>query len=158
MKKRSNYRPKAKLMNSIQFVTNKHKLLSDADYDYVLTAKLRNHYALEAFKTGNATGVDVETAIFVSNCSYGIWKTTKPPEPTNSCMKDILTKANVAIASLCQRDTLSATQDEYQQLFDLFCLFEDFMDAMTVTQFITALQYSNSQKPTLFVRNLEHVK
>ena len=72
-------------------------------------------------------------------------------------MKDILTKANVAIASLCQRDTLSVTQDEYQSLFDLFCLFEDFMDAMTVTQFITALQYSNSQKPTLFVRNLEPI-
>jgi len=73
MRKRSKYRPKPVILDTINYVISGMKPMTDLK-SILTTLQLKNHLALEALRTGKAVKDDIDTLISVLNMCEALSK------------------------------------------------------------------------------------
>lgn len=136
MRKRSKYRPKPVMLNTMGYIKTGMKKLSDnTDANYAL--RIRNHSALYAIVKGFAKTQDVDEVISALNMTAALCSTSDIGKEYEAEIRAGLD----ALYALCQRSRFICTGPEIQALNLAMEIHDAQLDASTVNQVNEAVQF-----------------
>lgn len=97
MRKRSKYRPKGVILNTMAYVVSGFQPLTNMK-DILLSLQIKNHSALEDFRLGKATKEDIDTIISALNVSEAL-----AINGLGNDYKDVIKKAQDALYECAKR-------------------------------------------------------
>lgn len=143
-KPRKKYRPKPKLLNAMEYVTEGVSLISCQE-GYLVDLQLKNQLAFGAALTGRASFADLTTLITAHAIADAFWAMGRGRE-----YKDILIRSQVALREVWDRlkatgrSTLRAP--ELQAFRDLLELHDAMMEVATVNDMEEAIKLAKDKK------------
>lgn len=133
MRKRSSYRPRGVVLDTMQWVTSGFKTLpSIGDQNVIL--RLRNHSALESVMRGNATATDVNVLITAANMATALKHIGKGGD-----WSDEIRAGVDAVESLSQRARYVFTGPELSAVRLMMEIHDAQLDACTIAELEKAL-------------------
>lgn len=159
-KPRKQYKPKARMVNTHEYVFDNRKLLSEYDPGYITNIQIRAHSALTVLIQGKALPVDMDVIAASYNIVLGLCRVVALPEPAHSSFNRVLRNAVSAIKDLCERGKtlgrLTARANELTALNDLIALHDQVLNIVTVKQFEAGMKIALADAKATYPKGKYH--
>jgi hypothetical protein len=143
MRKRSKYRPKAKLVNPVAYVIESLKPVAFHE-SYLIDLKIKNSEAMVALLRGNATQDDLDLLVAMSNVTEALYQLGFGED-----YKDVAIDGREAILRIVYRAVehkrFTPTGPEIQALNQLMELHDAQMEVITIKDMERALQFIDNK-------------
>lgn len=141
---RKKYKQKPRILNIVQVVTDRQKLLCEYDPEHVRRISLRDHSALTSLIQGVVTPKEMNMLAASFNVSLAMWKVLKAKGEMDEWMFSTLARSGAAFNDLCSRGKengrITVKSAEMQAMNDLIELSDNLMQVVTVGQFEEAMK------------------
>lgn len=141
------YKPKARILNIVQVVADRQKLLCEYDPDHVRRISIRDHSALTSLIQGVATPMEMNMLAAAFNMALAMWKVLKLKGEAHEWMFSTLARSGAAFNDLCARGKevgrITVKAPEMQAMNDLIELSDNLLEIVTVGQFEEAMKLAS---------------
>lgn len=138
------YKAKPRILNIVDVVIDRNRLLSEYDPNYVQRIRLRDHSALTSLIQGVATPKEMNMLAASFNLALAMWKVLKTTREMDDWMFSTLARSGAAFNDLCIRGKengrITVKSAEMQAMNDLIDLSDNLLDVVTVAQFEDAMK------------------
>lgn len=143
MRKRSAYRPKPRLVNPLAYVLESLQPVAMHD-SFLMDLKIKNHAAMALLVRGQATRVDMDTLIAMSNITEALWRAGFGRE-----YDEVMREGRAALLEVARRGSETnrfiVRAAEMNALNTLMELHDAQMDVITVKDMERAVQLVRSE-------------
>ncbi len=138
------YKPKPRILNVVQVVADRQRLLCEYDPDHVRRISIRDHSALTSLIQGVATPKEMNMLAASFNMALAMWKVLKVKGEVAEWMFSTLARSGAAFNDLCargkQNGRITVKSAEMQAMNDLIDLSDNLFEVVTVGQFEEAMK------------------
>lgn len=144
-KPRKKYRPRHVMLNTVEYVKESIKPLSEHD-SYLVDWKIKNNESFAALMKGQALRKDLDTMVAARNICEAVVVTRYGAQDDDT---GTLTRSQAALMDICDRASAgkgtAMKAPEMQAMRDLMHLHDDLLETITVKEFEAALAYAKKE-------------